>query len=441
MTTSTPGRSAGRDDARGDGGEAVGGDAVAFGDDAAELRLRLLVDLADAGAGQDVVELVAQQHPPLRLERGRQRLAEERRHAAEGLGGDQRPLGAAVQELGAALGGQGAAVELEVHLADPDRQRGVLVHGGVGLGEPVGDLDRAERGHDGEVGELPLAVEHLLGRAAAAVAVAEGEQALGEGVLAAIVLPGLDDGARAGLGVVAADRVVEGVGEHAAAVEALPPEEVGGHGVGLGPVHLDGEEARHPGLVQQLRQRGREAEAVGQPADGVPLAEHPLEVALAVEELADEGLAGRHVGVGLDPHGAVRLPLAGGDLLLDAGEERRVVLLEVGVELGGRLVEDEVRVAVHQRQHGREGAGGLAPRLGQRPEPGEVDMRVPGQRQRAVLRVAVAQLPQPLAESIAPRCADRVALRRRRGRPARVSRSAGSCQIRCDSALGATRAM
>ena len=162
------------------------------------------------------------------------------------LGGDQRALGAAVQVLGAALGRQGAAVELEVDLADPDRQVGVVADGGVHPGEPVGDRGRAQRRHDGEVGELALAVEHLLGRAAAAVAVAEGEQALGVAVLAAVVLPGLDDGAGADLGVVAADRVVEGVGEHPAAVEALPPEEVEGHHVGLGPVHLDGEEARRP---------------------------------------------------------------------------------------------------------------------------------------------------------------------------------------------------
>ena len=119
---------AGRDDARGDRVEVVGGDAVARGDDAAELRLRHLVDLADARAGQDVVELVAEEHPPLRLERRGQRLAEQRRHARQGLGGDQRPLGPAVEELGAALRRQRAAVELEIDLADPDRQRRVLVH-------------------------------------------------------------------------------------------------------------------------------------------------------------------------------------------------------------------------------------------------------------------------------------------------------------------------
>ena len=38
------------------------------------------------------------------------------------LGGDERALGAAVRALGAALRGQRAAVELEVELADPDRQ-------------------------------------------------------------------------------------------------------------------------------------------------------------------------------------------------------------------------------------------------------------------------------------------------------------------------------
>ncbi len=225
-------------------------------------------------------------------------------------------------------------------------------------------------------------------------------------VLAAEVPPGLDDGARADLGVVAADRVVEGVGEHPAAVEALPPEEVEGHLVGLGPVHLDGEEALDAGSCKQLRQRRREAEAVGQPADGMARAEGLLEIALAIEQLADQGLRRRHVGVGLDPHGADRLPLAGGDFLLDRREERRIVLLEKGVELGGRLVEAEVRMSVHQPDHGVERALGLPPRLVERPEPGEVDVGVAGQRQRAVLRVASAQPLERVKERVARRATE-----------------------------------
>ena len=145
LTTRTAGRVAGGDEAGGDGGEAVGGDAVAFGDDAGELVLGFLVDLADAGAGQDVVELVAQEHAPVRLQR-RRAPASPRRVAIEasGLGGDERALGAAVEVLGAALGGERAAVELEVHLADPDRQGGVVADAVASVGEPVLDLGRAQ---------------------------------------------------------------------------------------------------------------------------------------------------------------------------------------------------------------------------------------------------------------------------------------------------------
>src|SRR5262249_50147537 len=154
---------------------------------------------------------------------------EEMRHARQRLGGDQRPLGLAVKILGPALRGQRAAMQLEIHLADPYRQGGLLVDLGADLLVPVGNVDRSGGRHDPEIGELALSLEHLLRRPAAAIAIAEGEQALAAEMLAAVVAPGLDDGARAGLGVVAADGIVEGVREYAAAVEALPPEQVVGH--------------------------------------------------------------------------------------------------------------------------------------------------------------------------------------------------------------------
>ena len=52
-------------------------------------------------------------------------------------------------------------------------------------------------------------------------------------------------------------------------------------------------------------------------------AEGPFEVPLAVEELADRGLSGRDIGVGLNPHRAIRLPLAGLHLLLDRAKSAR----------------------------------------------------------------------------------------------------------------------
>ena len=75
----------------------------------------------------------------------------------------ERALGAAVQVLGAALGGQRAAVQLEVDLADPDRQLGLVRALRAASANQSATLAGAQRGHDGEVGELRAgALEHLL---------------------------------------------------------------------------------------------------------------------------------------------------------------------------------------------------------------------------------------------------------------------------------------
>ena len=168
-----------RGELAGDRAELIVRDRLARGDDVVELVLGLLVDLTDAGAGKDVVELVAEHHAPVLLERRRDRRAEQRRHARQRLGRDQGALGPPMQVFRAALRGQRAAVELEIHLADPDRQVGIVLHLAVDLAIPLGDVDRPERRHDRKIGELALALEHLRGRPAAAVAIAEGEQALG----------------------------------------------------------------------------------------------------------------------------------------------------------------------------------------------------------------------------------------------------------------------
>lgn len=49
--------------------------------------------------------------------------------------------------------------------------------------------------------------------------------------------------------------IVERMGQHLAAVETLPPEEIGWNMVGLAPIDLDREEAVDAALPQDLRQR------------------------------------------------------------------------------------------------------------------------------------------------------------------------------------------
>ncbi len=147
--------------------------------------------------------------------------------------------------------------------------------------------------------------------AAATIAIADSEQRSGIVLdLAAEIAPGRHISLGPHFAIIAVDRVVECMGQHPAAVETFPPEQVGGNVVGLAPVDLDGEEIVDAALLQKLWQRAGEAEAIGQPADGVADAKGLFEIALAVEDLPRKAFAGRHVGIGLDPHAADGLPLA-----------------------------------------------------------------------------------------------------------------------------------
>ena len=216
---------------------------------------------------------------------------------------------------------------------------GVVLDRGVGLGEPVGDLGRAQarapRGsrRTGAGGRASPRSGRRRRRRSRRRAGSRGWRAC----------RGSSSRSRgsargAGLGVVAADRVVEGVREHPAAVEALPPEEVVGHDVGLGPVHLDGEEAGDAGEVQELRQRRREAEAVGEPADGVARCRTSSR-----SSAGRRGAGGRSISpVGMLVSGSTHIAPVGSHwpaatFSLMRSRSCGVVLLEEGVELGGRV--------------------------------------------------------------------------------------------------------
>ena len=334
---------------------------------------------------------------PEGLERGRQLPARERGQATEHLGGHEVALGAAVRALRASLGGQRPAMELEIELADPGRSA-ALGHAALRPGEELVDAAEALGGHGREGGQLARPLDHLPRRPAAAVAVADREQALRVDLPAAVVAPGRAGGHRPDDAVVAAVGVVEEVGQHARAVQSLPPEQVVREAVGLRPVQLDREEVLDPGAEQELRQGGGEAEAVGQPADRVLGAEARAERPLPVEELTHERLTGGHHAVGLHPHPADRLQAALGDELAHAREQLRIVFLQERVDLRGGLVEGQLGVGVQELDRGRERAPGLAARLGQGPAPRQVEVGVAGEQERPDGWEALAQLGQPGVE-------------------------------------------
>ena len=144
-----------------------------------------------------------------------------------------------------------------------------------------------------EILDPRVVLEHARRWTAGAVAPAEGEQALRVLTLAAEVAPGAEGIERGDVAVVAMSRrrLRNMLASHPAAVDPFPGEEVEREEVVLVPVELDGEEAVDPGAAQKLRDAAGEPEDIRQPGDRRALAEPGFEVALPVEELADERLA------------------------------------------------------------------------------------------------------------------------------------------------------
>ncbi len=300
------------------------------------LPLRLFVDRADAAAGDDVVELVeADQLPrPAHLV-ARVDVAgvEQPGPRAQEFGVVEQKLAAAVGALIAPLGRVGAAVEFQIQLSVPDGQPVAAVR--LQAAEEVNHSSLSQARQAGEVAQHGGVLVHLSRRPAAAVAIAVAHQ---HGALRRLVLqlgPRTEGGKGRQVGVVggrgqqvgrlalAPGRFGRGaeVGQHARAVQPLPPEAVVGHRVGAVPADLDGEEVLQPRAADELRQVPGVAEHVGQPQHGrlgCP-AELPAEESPAEQQLTRQRLRPADVAVGLHPHAADRLPAplshAGGDLV------------------------------------------------------------------------------------------------------------------------------
>ena len=102
------------------------------------------------------------------------------------------------------------------------------------------------------------------------------------------------------------------------------------------------------------------------------------EEALALKKLPGHGLAAGHVGVRFDPHPAHRNELPGADLVQDAPEELRIVLLHPRELLGRGAGEDEVGVFIHQGDDVGERPGAFADGFPDRPQPGRIDVGMSG---------------------------------------------------------------
>ena len=288
------------------------------------------------------------------------------------------------------LGGEGAAMHLQVQLAIPDGQvlRFVEVFLQVLLATGEGDLR-----HGGYFTKALHGVEHLLGNAAAAVAVAVHAQRGRAGVFILVGVPVLHDLRGRGGGDEMGGR---DAGVYLAAVQPAPDEAVVRETVCVVPGgHLVGNVIPDAALPQDLRQDRAGAEHIGQPAVAAGLAELLAEIPLAVEELPGKAFRRGNIAVRFHVHSAGWLKLPGTHLFRDAGEQVRIVFLQGFKEERLGMGIDEGWEAVHELQLDQAGARVFLHGMDAPPVVGDIQVAVGDQRHRAaapVERIAVELL-------------------------------------------------
>ena len=341
----------------------------------------------DAGTGQNIVELIDEDALPKAVGLVR-RIGEQ----PAGQHGQQLQihhvqLRLTVGTLVPGHGSIGAAMVFEVQLAFPQGQAAVVLH-------PLAKLVKIGAGkgltHPGKAGHAVFhsvgGFQHGAGRAAAAVAVAVGDQNVVVDVLILVALPAADDSIGMKHAVVGGEEALlfvlpnaqrgDQMGQNLRTVDAAPAEGVVGHLVKLVPGQLGGHEVFDAAFLHDLGQGSGIAKHVRQPEDAVFHAEFVPEEALAVEELPHQTFAAGQVAVRFYPHAAFRLPAALPHPLLQARVQLGIALLEEGVQLGLAGHEAVVGIFVHQLEHRGKAAGDLFPGLGHRPPPGHVDVGV-----------------------------------------------------------------
>ena len=367
------------------GGKGFARECIRAAEQAVIARPRFFVNLTDTAAGQNIVELIEQNVLP----QGFDVFGRVCCIAAKGgcgrpqLERAQRLLAPAVAGLDGALGGICAAVALEIQLA--------AVHGQTELLAPCDKVRRRFVVHFRRALNIFLSADLLQfipGGAAAAVAVAEGQQEFAGAILDHAVAPALVEGLRVDKGFIAHMQIA---GDFAA-IHALPAEGVVGEllCVVVRPEDFLRSQALKTEALDNLRQRSAVAKGIRQPRNAALGAELFFEIARAVKELADQRFAAGKVGIRLNPHRAVGDPAPAADGGLDVFKKLRVARAAHFIQHALALQEKRFGILLKQAQLLGEGALGLALGFLRRPQPCNVEVRIAhgGHRrgERAVFR-------------------------------------------------------
>ena len=185
-----------------------------------------------------------------------------------------------------------------------------------------------------------------------------------------LAVVGVEPGAR----FIPGFRCGDEMGQHFAAVNALPFEGVVRHTVKLVPAYLCGHEHINAGFFQDLGKCPGVAEHIRQPKVFHIFSELILDEFAPDQYLACQRFSACQVAVCLHPHSAVRFPASLSDALLDLLIDFREILFDILINLGLRLQENVFRKHFHHAEHCGEGTGCFLMGVLQPPQPCHVNV-------------------------------------------------------------------
>ncbi len=349
------------------------------------LPLGDFIDLMNGAAGENIVELVEQNHLPQTIQGFCGVIRLILRQSCQQFQIHEHQLALPIGTLIPRHGSVGAAMVLKVKFAFPGFQPAVIRHAllqfiEIGAGKCLPDGGNALHAlfhtHGG--------FQHGAGGTAAAVAVAVGNENIVIDFLILVALPAAHQRAGVEHTVIRGEEILLGVlidaqggdkvRQNLAAVNAAPDKRIVGYLIRLIPGQLCGHEIVDAASFHDLGQSAGVAEHIGQPQNAVIQTKFVLEETLAVDKLPHQRLAGGEVGIGFQPHTAFRLPASLFHAFLDFFKHFRIAFLEELIKnwlAGHKFI---VRVLLHELQNRGKAAHDLFSGLGDRPPPRHVDV-------------------------------------------------------------------
>ena len=358
------------------------------------LAVRLLINLMNGRARQNIVKLIAKKEQPalvqLRLRIGKAVPCQKSQHR-EKFRLQHSDLCLPVIALCFRPGRIRSAVVFQIQLSVPFGKE-PSVHSFLQLMEEFAQTALLHPRHSGDGMLHPSALlQHLPGRAAASVSEAVQRHKVCRQILLLIPLPRSHQLIRILTAVVGGFAVADSgmslrrivisgchkLCQNRRSVETSPEEGVVREFVRIVPAHLGRHEVRKAKASHNLRKRSAVSEDIRKEQHLLlPRMQNLFKITGSVKKLSDHGFPGDQVAVGLKPHAALGLPAALLNFLPDLLKKVRCILANELVQFRRACRKPVLRIFLHQIQHRLIASNRFLPCLTDRPFPGNIDMGI-----------------------------------------------------------------